>query len=436
MTEKEQKNAQLQGQPSPKNGEPELDAAGKSLSEALRISFIILKVIMLVLVLVFLASGFRTIESGEKALVLRFGKIRGIGEERLLGPGLVGPLPLLGWVFPYPIDEIIKIPVSKKVNLPINSLWYQQTAQDLMPKGKQVNKPRIGPTLDPIRDGYCVTRSDDNERAFAGSDYSIVHSKWVLTYQIADPERFFRNVYVNLENLQAGQNYADIIAENIADLLRYSFTDAVVTAMPYYTIDEAMFEQVGSVTSHIKRLLQKKLDKIESGIKVVSVQLNDITWPRQVDEAFLDSIKASQSSQQAVSEARTYAENILNEAGGPIAFELLSAVNDESITEEEKQMLWSQLAGQAQGRLAEARAYQTKVVENAKANAEYLEQILPQYQEHPKLVIQKIYQDAMEYVLKNVDEKMIIQPTEGAKGREIRVMLNRDPSIKPKTGKK
>jgi hypothetical protein len=85
----------------------EFDAAGKSLSEALGISFIILKVIMVVLVIIFLASGLRTVGSNEQALVLRFGKIRGIGENRVLGPGLK-------LLFPYPIHEIVKIPTAKK----------------------------------------------------------------------------------------------------------------------------------------------------------------------------------------------------------------------------------------------------------------------------------------------------------------------------------
>ena len=95
----------------------ELDAAGKSLSEALRLSFIILKVIMIVLVIAFLASGFKTVGSDEQALVLRFGKIRGIGEERLLGPGP-------HWILPYPIDEIVKIPVEKTIPLPVDSFCF------------------------------------------------------------------------------------------------------------------------------------------------------------------------------------------------------------------------------------------------------------------------------------------------------------------------
>jgi len=93
------------------------------------------------------------------------------------------------------------------------------------------------------------------------------------------------------------------------------------------------------------------------------------------------------------------------------------------------------LAGAAQERIAQARAYRTKVVETAKANAEYLQKLLPEYRKRPKLVVQKIYQDAVEEVLNNADEKMIIQPTEGTKGKEIRILLNRDPTIKPKKTK-
>ena len=91
------------------------------------------------------------------------------------------------------------------------------------------------------------------------------------------------------------------------------------------------------------------------------------------------------------------------------------------------------MAGEAQEIIAQAKAYRTKVVEDARANAEYLQTILPEYKKSPDLVLQEIYQDTIEYVLDNTDEKLIIQSTEGAKGSEIRVLLNRDPSIKPKS---
>jgi len=425
MTEQNHEdNKDLQPQLPEKSSREELDAASKSLSEALKISFAILKVIMIVLVIVFLASGFRTVGSDEQALVLRFGKIRGIGENRLLGPGL-------HWVLPYPIDEIVKIPAEKVVNLAIKSFWYYQSPSEIL-HGKR--KSRVPDKLDPLKDGYCITRGEKQSRAIAGltagSDYNIVHCKWQLTYKIDDPERFYKNVYT--DNVKPGQSYAEVIVKSITPLLEYLVEDSVVTAMVDYTIDEAISSE-DRIPKHVKKLLQEKLGKIESGITVVSMQLTDITWPRQVDGAFLASIKASQESQKAVSQARGYAENTLNEAAGPIAEQLLATFGGETVGAGQKELLWSQLAGQARERIAEARAYRTKVVESAKANAEYLQKLLPEYRKRPKLVVQEIYQSAIEYVLSNIDEKMIIQPTKGTRGTEIRVLINRDPAIKPKS---
>jgi membrane protease subunit HflK len=433
MAKKSKEDNKTNPPPADKTAGKGFDAADKSLSEALRLSFIILKVIMVVLVVLFLVSGFKTVGSDEQALVLRFGKIRGEREDRILTPGL-------HWVFPYPIDEIVRIPVEKKVNLVVNSFWYYDNP---------LQKTRVAPTLDPIRDGYCITRSEKQTESVggsSGSDYNILHCKWQLTYQVKDPEfknpeRFFKNVYV--EDAKPGQIYFDVMKESITPLLKGLFEDAVVTAMVNYTIDEAMFEQVGKVTEHVKQLLQEKLDKIEGGIIIESVQVTDITWPRQVNEAFEALISASQDSQKSIDEARTYAQKTLNEAGGPVAEELLEALERDpalresngNFSEQETELLWKQLAGTAQEKIADARAYRTKVVETARANAEYLQQILPEYRKRPKLVLQEIYQDAIEEVLNNVDEKVIIQPTQGTKGNEIWMQLSRDPTIKSKSDK-
>ena len=402
----------------------QLDAAGRSLSDALRVSFFILKIIMICLVIVFLASGFRTVGSDEQALVLRFGKIHGVGEDRLLGPGL-------HWILPYPIDEIIKVPVAKKINLPIRSLWYYQSPNELLLEEAE-NTANAPKTLNPVHDGYCITRGSQQGQKIAGltgNDYNITHSKWQLIYKIDDPERFFTNVLV--AEVGPGQSYADVIADSVKPLLERLVTNCVTSTMVNYTIDEAISSQA-KIPMHAKKLLQQKLDVIDSGIDVVSLQLTDVTWPRQVNFDFWASIRASQVSQKMVSQAKGYAENTINETAGPVAAELLAALKNDSATDEEKELLWSQLAGQGQEIIADARAYRTKVAESAKANADYIRQLLPEYKKHPKLVVQKIYQDAIEEVLNNADEKMIIQPSLTSAGKQIRVLLNRDPKIKPK----
>jgi modulator of FtsH protease HflK len=425
MTELNQKNNKSPASAG-KNAGSGFDAATNALSAALGISFAILKVIMVVLVIVFLASGFKMVEPDEQAIVLRFGKIRGIGENRILGPGL-------HWVLPYPVDETIKFPVEKKTTLPINSFWYFQTKEEMLENPQSPVWP--DQPLRPEIDGYCITRSEKQDQAViggSGSDYNIIHGKWQLTYKIDDPERFFKNVYIN--NVKPGENYAQVIEKSVTPLLEYLTSDAVVNTMVYYTIDEALSSQ-DRIPKQVTKLMQEKLDKIESGISVVSVLLTDITWPRQVDSAFQNSIKASQRSQTVINEAKIYSENSLNEVAGPVAGELLAALKNKNISDDEKQNspLWVQLAGSSQETIAHARAYRTKVVEIAKANAEYLRKILPEYRKHPKLVVQKIYQDTMEYVLNDADEKMIIPPTQDAKSREIRILLNRDPAIKQKS---
>jgi HflK protein len=396
MTDENQENREdLTAEPGPEGGE--LDAAGKSLSEALRISFVVLKVIMIVLVVLFLASGFRTVESGERALVLRFGKIRGVGADRILGPGLK---PLL----PYPIHEVVRIPIEERVNLAVNSFWYYLTPGEQL-GGEAQRATRIIDKLDPIKDGYCITRSEKQGQAAAGSDgsdYSIVHCKWQLTYQIDDPERFFRNVYV--EDIAPGQDYFEVMTESITPLLKSMFEDAVVTVLVNYTIDDVLAEQVAQVTDDVKALLQEDLDTIESGIRVVSVQMDRSKWPRQVDDAFEDFVRAKQDKQADISKARTYAEETLRRADGLVS---------ETI--------------------AQARAYRRQVVEAAKADAEYLEKLLPEYRKRPELVIQEIYLNTIEDIFANADEKFVVQRSAGSQGSEVRVLVNRDPTIKPKS---
>jgi membrane protease subunit HflK len=399
-------------------------------SNALKVSFTLLKVIMIILIGVFVISGFRKVEHDEQALVLRFGKIRGLGENRLLGPGLK-------MLWPYPVHEIIRIPVTKKINLPLNLFWYYQKPGDEM--DEKPDNAYAGPTLNPLTDGYCLVRGEKQGpliEATEGSDYNILHSKWVLTYQIVNPESFYKNCFVDDSSLQAGQNYSDVIEQSITPFLENLLADAVVRTMVNYTIEEAMYERSGSVTEHVRQLLQEKLDKLSSGIRVIDVQRNRIAVPRQVAQSFQAAHSAVQAREKAISEAKSYYEKTLSETAGPAAVELLKTLHDKDADPNQAEHLWLRLAGRAQEQIADARAYKTKVVETARANADYLRQILPEYQKHPKLVIQRIYKDAMEQIIEKADEKIIMQPSQTRGGTEIRVQLNRDPALKSKEAEK
>jgi len=406
----------------------QLDAAGKSLFDAFRISFTILKVIMIVLVVAFLASGFRTVGPDERALVLRFGKIQGIGDDAILGPGPHS-------VYPYPIDELVKIPVEKNINLPVNTFWYKENREDVMGQGVKPRNLRAE-KLDPLVEGYCLTRSQavagaaHVARDSEGSDYNIVHTRWQINYQIANVDQFFRNVYVR--DVKPGQIYSDIMVASITPLLRSVVDDAIVVTMVHYTIDEAL-QSVDTIPRRVQQLVQEKLDALESGIRVVQMQLVSTTWPMQVDEAFQAYVEASQKSAKVVTEARTYAETTLNKTAGQVAEPLCEALLDPNSDPQQREVLWAQVTGDAQGAIAQAQAYQTKVVEAARASANYLTSILPEYRKRPLLVARELYLAAIQQVLTNADEKFVLDSSDKAKDREFRILLNRDTKLKPKT---
>jgi membrane protease subunit HflK len=172
---------------------------------------------------------------------------------------------------------------------------------------------------------------------------------------------------------------------------------------------------------------------LECGIEVDSMQLTQCIWPRQVNDAFVASIKATNEMDKTISEAKGYSESRINEAGGE---QMINAVLSKDLTNEQKEAAWMNASGTVQQAIAEARAYRTKVVESAKANADYLQKLLPEYKKRPQLVLSRIYQEAMEEVLSNAQEKIIAQPDSATKNREFRVMINRDPTIKkPKENK-
>jgi modulator of FtsH protease HflK len=82
-------------------GRPEtLDSGSQALSEALRSSFGIVKVVMVFLILLFIFSGVFQVKQGERAIKLRFGRPVRQGEAALIKEGL-------HWSWPYPIEEYV-----------------------------------------------------------------------------------------------------------------------------------------------------------------------------------------------------------------------------------------------------------------------------------------------------------------------------------------
>src|SRR4051812_38336693 len=98
------------------------DAGAQALAEALRSSFAIVKLAMVLMVVAFFCSGFFTVGPSEKAVKLRFGKPVGEGQKALLGSGV-------HWSWPYPIDEVVHIPITEQQTVRSTVGWYFTTPE-------------------------------------------------------------------------------------------------------------------------------------------------------------------------------------------------------------------------------------------------------------------------------------------------------------------
>lgn len=151
--------------------EAPLDAASQSLSDALRSSFRVLKLIMVVVVVLFLFSGVFIVDQRQVAVVTRFGKQA--SEPR--GPGLY-------FALPYPIDEVIRVSTAPKT-IEVNDFWLKLRDDE---KGKPLDQLAARSTgLDPATDGSLLT-----------ADRAIMHAAFKVQYKVpvANAADYVRNV--------------------------------------------------------------------------------------------------------------------------------------------------------------------------------------------------------------------------------------------------
>jgi modulator of FtsH protease HflK len=263
----------------PPPGSPE-DATGQALSEALRSSFVIIKILMAGLVLFFLCSGMFTVGPQERAMILRFGKPVGAGDKALLGPGF-------HWAFPAPIDEVIKIPAGQVRTATSSAGWYATTPEKELAK----NEPPPGDSLKPGADGYVLT-----------ADANIIHVRAALRYRIVDPVRFEFGFL----------NAARFITNALNDSLNY--------AAAHFTVDRILTRDVTSFREQVRARLNYLIDQERLGIVIEQCDIQ-ARAPRQerVARAFNAVTDAGLKSGQVLNEARGYANEVRSRALGEAA---------------------------------------------------------------------------------------------------------------------
>jgi len=212
--------------------------------------------ILVLLLAVYLASGFYVVGADERAVVRRFGAV-----DAEVGPGM-------HYRRPWPVDrlDVVKTTSVMKVGV-----------------------------------GFAIPKAESEQPSgmeLLTGDTNILNAALVLQYVIGDPAEF-------LFQIEEPQAFVEALAEGV-------LTETVV-GMP---IDEVLTKGRIAVQERVKARMQELLDGRHSGIRIVSANIMAITLDRSVVQAFQDVADAMADREKVINEARAYASNLIPKARG------------------------------------------------------------------------------------------------------------------------
>lgn len=333
------------------------DAGSQALAEALGSSFAIVKVVMVLMVVAFFASGFFTVGPSEKAVILRFGKPVGEGSKALLTAGL-------HWSLPYPIDEVVRIPITEIQKVSSNNGWYLTTPEAEL---SEVEMPP-GASLNPTVDGYAIT-----------ADRNIIHTRATLYYHIEDPIRFVFDF------------------ESASNTVQNALNNALLFTAARFNVDDILTRDVAGFHDAVLQRVSELTERAQLGIIIDQIEVKSIP-PRQLKPIFDQVTTARENRNKALLDAHSYENQMLNQSGA-----------------------------QATSVTNAAAAERSRYVDSITAEAKRFSDLLPQYQSNPSLFEQMTFVQAMSQVFTNVQDKIYLPQRADGKPRELRLMLNREP---------
>ncbi len=333
------------------------DAGSQALAEALGSSFTIVKIVMVLMVIAFFFKGFFQVGPQEKAVILRFGKPVGEGEKALLGAGL-------HWAYPYPIDEVVRIPISAIQTATSDNGWYF-TTPEMELSGEELPP---GNDLNPAIDGYALT-----------ADRNIIHVRATLHYHVADPLRYAFDF------------------SNASNAVLNALDTAVLSSAAKFKADDALINAPAQFQDTVQELASQLVEEDNLGI-VVDWCTVESKPPRQLTDIFAQITIAREKRSEMLNEAHTYENQVTNSA-----------------------------IASAAGIINLAQSAKFNYVTNLVADANRFQQLLPAYNSDPSLFEQQLFMQTIGPSLTNVQDKWYLPQRADGKPRELRLMLNREP---------
>ncbi len=290
------------------------------------------KIVLAAVALLWLASGIYIVEPDEAGVVQRFGAF-----AYTTGPGP-------HYHLPFPVETV------------------------KTPKVSQVRRVEIG-FRSSARNGMAAqSRNVPEESLMLTGDENIVDVQFIVQYQIGNPVSYLFKLDRPDDTLKSAAEAA--MREVIGD----SKIDLVLTSGKV------------KVQADTKALLQAMLDRYNSGIDVVAVQLQDVHPPREVVDAFKDVASAREDKVRLVNEADAYVNDILPKA-----------------------------RGQAAAIINEATAYKEQLIRRAKGGADRFSALRAEYEKAPAVTRDRLLIENMEAILSNPDLEKLLLSTESAR---------------------
>lgn len=403
-------------------GEP-VDAASQSVARALRTSFLALKVLLLVLVVVYLCNGWFTLPPGSKAVVIQFGQIRGLASE-------AGPVLDAGvhWHWPWPIAERIIEDTERVRPLKVDSFWFfvdPQIRHFTIDKLAEGAPDKLTPGLD----GYLLT-----------AEQEIVHLECTVRYKIDDLVKYVRHVNPALREVKVPGENRVVPMPGDAFLVRQITEWACTQTIAAMRTDEVVRGDDAKLRDAVRRLVQQRLDELDSGLQMVDIILDKREVPLQVRRNYQMVVQSELERQKLINEARARATQQLSSLAGPAHKKLREAIENYELArtlgkQDEAAVRMQEIlalledertGGRVASAIGDARGEGSRREKQVQAEIGRFTELYPVYQQDPALFLASQWAEAKQEILSNPEVELMYLPHAG---KEIRLNLGHNPGF-------
>lgn len=284
---------------------------------------------LLVLLLIWgVFTSFYTVQPEQRAVIKRFGAV-----VSQTGPGLHFKLP-------FGIDVAQVVPTERVLKEEFGFRTTQQLASTTR----------------------YETAGLDAESLTLTGDLNIIRVEWVVQYRIADPIKWLYRVR------EATHTLRDVSEAVMRQIVGNRLGSEVLT--------------VGRVeiSQQARADIQTIMDGYESGVSIITVELQDVLPTARVQPAFNE-----------VNIARQERERMINEA------------------EKRKNQVIPKVRGQANQLVAEAEGYSAERVNRAHGEASRFDAILSEYRQAPEVTRRRLYLEMVGDVLPRAGQLLVVQ---------------------------